>query len=199
MISPTTHDTKTLLTNLNIKSVLIVIVLKENKVRLVSQQNTSAYTIQGPFSWWLSLSSPPKKIILLIQGPFFMVVAVVCLCRLKGFLFMVMKIIKRTSVLLVISSFTLYHPILQPSVRTRRSNGSVDDTTFGGALKCFSDITGTRSAIKKIGTEVIQLLLVHGFQVIVLVYAISVYVSISNCPYKFVLSYVKRSLYSSMQ
>ncbi|PON57395.1 negative regulator of systemic acquired resistance (SNI1) [Trema orientale] len=52
----------------------------------------------------------------------------------------------------------------KPSVRTRRSNGSVDDTTFSGALKCFSDITSTRSAIKKIGTEVIQLLLVHGFQ-----------------------------------
>ncbi|XP_062095837.1 negative regulator of systemic acquired resistance SNI1 [Humulus lupulus] len=52
----------------------------------------------------------------------------------------------------------------KPSVRTRRSNGSVDDTTFSGALKCFSDITGTKSAVKRIGTEVIQLLLVHGFQ-----------------------------------
>ncbi|XP_062110472.1 negative regulator of systemic acquired resistance SNI1-like isoform X2 [Humulus lupulus] len=53
----------------------------------------------------------------------------------------------------------------KPSIRTRRSNGSVDDTTFSGALKCFSDITGTKSAVKRIGTEVIQLLLVHGFQI----------------------------------
>lgn len=84
--------------------------------------------------------------------------------------------IKHTFISLLVSSFTLYYPILQPSVRTRRSNGSVDDTTFSGALKYLSDITGTRSAIKKMGNEVIQLLLVHGFQVIVLVlYATSIY------------------------
>ena len=73
---------------------------------------------------------------------------------------------------LLIFLFTLYHSILQPSVRTCRSNGSVDDTTFSGALKCFSDITGTKSAVKRIGTEVIQLLLVHGFQVIGLALAL---------------------------
>ncbi|KAH7544915.1 hypothetical protein FEM48_Zijuj01G0036500 [Ziziphus jujuba var. spinosa] len=54
--------------------------------------------------------------------------------------------------------------ISKPSVRTRRSNGSADDTTFIGALKCFSNVTSTRSIIKKIGTEEAQLLLVHGFQ-----------------------------------
>lgn len=64
------------------------------------------------------------------------------------------------------TSFTLYYLILQPSVRTRRTNGSADDTTFGGALKFFSNITIARSTTKKIGSEEIQLLLVHGFQVI---------------------------------
>lgn len=56
--------------------------------------------------------------------------------------------------------------ILQPSVRTRRSNGSADDTTFNGALKCFSNISSTRSIIRRIGLVEIQLLLVHGFEVI---------------------------------
>lgn len=58
----------------------------------------------------------------------------------------------------------LWKYIAKPSVRTRRSNGSADDTTFGGTLKCFSNITSTRSTAKKIGAEVTQLLLVHGFQ-----------------------------------
>ncbi|KAF3451400.1 hypothetical protein FNV43_RR07495 [Rhamnella rubrinervis] len=54
--------------------------------------------------------------------------------------------------------------ISKPSVRTRRSNGSADDTTFSGALKCFSNISSTKSIIRKIGIEEIQLLLVHGFE-----------------------------------
>ncbi|GMN43629.1 hypothetical protein TIFTF001_012830 [Ficus carica] len=62
----------------------------------------------------------------------------------------------------------LWKYIAKPSVRTRRSNGSADDTTFGGTLKCFTNITSTRSTTKKIGAEVTQLLLVHGFQVIVI-------------------------------
>ena len=42
-----------------------------------------------------------------------------------------------------------------------------------GALKCFSNITRAESIIKKIGADVVQLLLAHGFQVTVF---ISVYI-----------------------
>lgn len=49
------------------------------------------------------------------------------------------------------------------SVRTRRSNGSTDDSTFGGVLKSFSNGNNTKSIIKKINTEVAQLLLAHAF------------------------------------
>ncbi|XP_041027702.1 negative regulator of systemic acquired resistance SNI1 isoform X2 [Juglans microcarpa x Juglans regia] len=52
----------------------------------------------------------------------------------------------------------------KPPVRTRRSNGSTDDATLSGALKCFSSTTSTKSIIKKIGIEVIQLLLAHAFK-----------------------------------
>ncbi|BBH00945.1 negative regulator of systemic acquired resistance [Prunus dulcis] len=51
-----------------------------------------------------------------------------------------------------------------PSVRTRRSNSPTDNASFSGALKCFSNITSTKSTLKKIRTEVVQLLLAHGFQ-----------------------------------
>ncbi|KAH0985761.1 hypothetical protein GBA52_012938 [Prunus armeniaca] len=34
----------------------------------------------------------------------------------------------------------------KPSVRTRRSNSPTDDASFIGALKCFSNITSTKSA-----------------------------------------------------
>ncbi|KAF8413798.1 hypothetical protein HHK36_001791 [Tetracentron sinense] len=54
--------------------------------------------------------------------------------------------------------------ITKPSVRTRRSNNSSEDATFGGVLKCFSNGTNTKSIIKKISTEVSQLLLAHAFQ-----------------------------------
>jgi len=57
---------------------------------------------------------------------------------------------------------------LQPSVRTRKSSDYIEDATFGGALKCFSNKTGTKSLMKKIGVDVIQFLLAHGFQVLVL-------------------------------
>ncbi|KAG5023415.1 hypothetical protein JHK85_019757 [Glycine max] len=58
----------------------------------------------------------------------------------------------------------LWKYITKPSVRTRKSNGHTEDATFGGALKCFSNITGTKSLIKKIGVDVVQFLLAHGFQ-----------------------------------
>ncbi|CAJ2654265.1 unnamed protein product [Trifolium pratense] len=54
--------------------------------------------------------------------------------------------------------------ITKPSARTRRSNGFTEDTTFDGALKCFSNKTGTKSIIKKNCADVVQLLLAHGFQ-----------------------------------
>lgn len=54
--------------------------------------------------------------------------------------------------------------ISKPSVRTRRSNGPTEDATFGGLLKYFSNITNTKNVIRKIGTEVAQLLLAHAFQ-----------------------------------
>lgn len=58
---------------------------------------------------------------------------------------------------------------LQPSVRTRRTSEPIDDATFDGVLKCFSNINSVKSITKKISIEVAQLLLAHGFQVIVLV------------------------------
>ncbi|KAK9936475.1 hypothetical protein M0R45_013316 [Rubus argutus] len=58
----------------------------------------------------------------------------------------------------------LWKYIGKPSVRTRRSNGPTDDASFSGALKCFSNITSTKSTIKKIRPELVQLLLAHGLQ-----------------------------------
>ncbi|KAB1221997.1 hypothetical protein CJ030_MR2G018489 [Morella rubra] len=52
----------------------------------------------------------------------------------------------------------------KPSVRTRRSNDSTEDATLNGALKCFTNSTYTKSIIKKIGIEVIQVLLAHAFK-----------------------------------
>ncbi|KAI4296853.1 hypothetical protein L6164_036773 [Bauhinia variegata] len=57
----------------------------------------------------------------------------------------------------------LWKYIAKP-VRTRRSNSSTHDATFSGALKCFSNNTSTKSIIKKIGPDTVQLLLAHGFQ-----------------------------------
>jgi len=57
---------------------------------------------------------------------------------------------------------------LQPPLRTRKRNDCIEDATFGGALKCFSNKAGTKSIMKKIGVDVIQFLLAHGFQVLVL-------------------------------
>lgn len=57
----------------------------------------------------------------------------------------------------------------QPSIRTRRSTDFVDDETFNGALKCFSNGTSTKGIVKRIGIKEIQLLLAHGYKVIFLV------------------------------
>ncbi|XLR25942.1 hypothetical protein S83_053842 [Arachis hypogaea] len=49
----------------------------------------------------------------------------------------------------------------KPSVHTRKSNGCPEDATFEVALKCFSNKTGTKSTIKKIGPDVMQFLVGH--------------------------------------
>ncbi|KAJ7968658.1 Negative regulator of systemic acquired resistance (SNI1) [Quillaja saponaria] len=53
--------------------------------------------------------------------------------------------------------------ITKTSVRTRKSNEYCDNATFAGVLKRFSNSTSTKTIIKKIGSEVVQLLLAHGF------------------------------------
>lgn len=58
--------------------------------------------------------------------------------------------------------------IPKTSVRTRRSNEPANDSTFSGVLKCFSNGNSTKSIIKKISTEVTQLLLAHAFQAYIL-------------------------------
>lgn len=63
---------------------------------------------------------------------------------------------------MIVQYFRKY--IAKPSVRTRRSNGSTDDATFGGVLRCFSNGNSTKSITKKISNEVAQLLLAHAFQ-----------------------------------
>ncbi|KAK2642054.1 hypothetical protein Ddye_023817 [Dipteronia dyeriana] len=49
-------------------------------------------------------------------------------------------------------------------VRTRRSNGPIDDATFDGILKYFSNSINLKNFLKKISTEIVQLLLAHAFQ-----------------------------------
>ncbi|CAL0313501.1 unnamed protein product [Lupinus luteus] len=58
----------------------------------------------------------------------------------------------------------LWKYITKPSVRTRKTSGSTYDSTFHGALRCFSNKTGTKGIIKKMGADVVQFLLAHGFQ-----------------------------------
>ncbi|XP_027347429.1 negative regulator of systemic acquired resistance SNI1 [Abrus precatorius] len=58
----------------------------------------------------------------------------------------------------------LWKYITKPSVCTRKSNDHAEDPTFDGALKCFSNKTGAKSLIKKLGADVVQFLLAHGFQ-----------------------------------
>ena len=67
--------------------------------------------------------------------------------------------------LLLKAKFMISYDSMQTSVRTRRSNGSTNDSTFGGVLKCFSNGNNTKSIVKKISTEVAQLLLAQAFQV----------------------------------
>ncbi|XVE51421.1 hypothetical protein DITRI_Ditri02bG0038900 [Diplodiscus trichospermus] len=50
------------------------------------------------------------------------------------------------------------------SVRTRKSKGPDEDSTFIGVLKSFTNSGSARNIIKKIDAEVVQFLLAHGFQ-----------------------------------
>ncbi|KAH7841287.1 hypothetical protein Vadar_027943 [Vaccinium darrowii] len=63
---------------------------------------------------------------------------------------------------IIVQYFQKY--IAKPSVRTRRTSEPIDDATFDGVLKCFSNINSVKSITKKISIEVAQLLLAHGFQ-----------------------------------
>ncbi|XP_059291120.1 negative regulator of systemic acquired resistance SNI1 [Lycium ferocissimum] len=62
---------------------------------------------------------------------------------------------------MIMQYFQKYTP--KSSVRTRRLNSQVNDSTFEGILKCFSNSSSTKSIIKKVGTDVAQLLLGHAF------------------------------------
>ncbi|KAL5774357.1 hypothetical protein ACOSP7_011914 [Xanthoceras sorbifolium] len=63
---------------------------------------------------------------------------------------------------IIVQYFSKY--ITKPSVRTRRSNGPKDEATFDGILKYFSNSINLRNFVKKMSTEIVQLLLAHAFQ-----------------------------------
>ncbi|XP_076927190.1 negative regulator of systemic acquired resistance SNI1-like isoform X2 [Bidens hawaiensis] len=68
---------------------------------------------------------------------------------------------------MIIQYFKKYIP--KTNVRTRRSNGgSTNDSTFGGILNSFSNENITKNILKKISSEVAQLLLAHAFQAYIL-------------------------------
>ncbi|THG09188.1 hypothetical protein TEA_016711 [Camellia sinensis var. sinensis] len=63
---------------------------------------------------------------------------------------------------LIIQYFQKY--IAKPSTRTRQSSDPMDDATYDGILKSFSNSNCAKNIIKKISAEVAQLLLAHAFQ-----------------------------------
>ncbi|KAG8385484.1 hypothetical protein BUALT_Bualt03G0050100 [Buddleja alternifolia] len=63
---------------------------------------------------------------------------------------------------IIIQYFQKYIP--KSSVQTRRSSATVNIENFDGVLKCLSNRNSTKSIIKKISTEVVQLLLAYAFQ-----------------------------------
>lgn len=52
----------------------------------------------------------------------------------------------------------------KPSTRNRRSNDFLDDAKITGFFKCFANNTSTKSIVKKVGAEEIQVLLAHALQ-----------------------------------
>ncbi|KAI8000485.1 Negative regulator of systemic acquired resistance SNI1 [Camellia lanceoleosa] len=63
---------------------------------------------------------------------------------------------------LIVQYFQKY--IAKPSIRTRQSSDPIDDATYDGILKSFSNSNCAKNIIKKISAEVAQLLLAHAFQ-----------------------------------
>ncbi|KAL6567371.1 isoform X1 [Orobanche gracilis] len=57
-----------------------------------------------------------------------------------------------------------FQKYITKTVQTRRSIGTINTENFDGVLKCLSNSNSTRSIIKKISTEVVQLLLAYAFQ-----------------------------------
>lgn len=52
----------------------------------------------------------------------------------------------------------------KPSICTRRSNSTVEDPTLDSILSCFSTDTSTKGIIKKINSDIAQMLLAYAFQ-----------------------------------
>ncbi|KAL9146283.1 hypothetical protein ABFS82_13G100500 [Erythranthe guttata] len=63
---------------------------------------------------------------------------------------------------IIVQYFQKYIP--KYSVQTRRSSGAVKTENFDGVLKCLSNSNITKSIVKKISSEVVQLLLAYAFQ-----------------------------------
>ncbi|XP_072960182.1 negative regulator of systemic acquired resistance SNI1 isoform X2 [Typha angustifolia] len=63
---------------------------------------------------------------------------------------------------IILQYFSKY--CLKHSVRTRRSNDAPKDLTLEGVLNYFSSTMSTKSILKKITSEVVQVLLAHAFQ-----------------------------------
>lgn len=55
--------------------------------------------------------------------------------------------------------------MLQASVQTRRSREVINTENFDGILKCLSNRNSAKNVIKKISSEVVQLLLAYALQV----------------------------------
>ncbi|XP_031278111.1 negative regulator of systemic acquired resistance SNI1-like [Pistacia vera] len=64
----------------------------------------------------------------------------------------------------IVVQYFLKYTTTKPSVCTRRSNSPKDDATFKGVLNCFSNSISTKNIMKKISTDIVQLLLAHAFQ-----------------------------------
>lgn len=69
---------------------------------------------------------------------------------------------------IIVKYFSKY--IVKPSARTKKSNASIEDAALDGVLMRLSNKTSTKSIIKKIGSDVAQILLAHAFQAYVSLY-----------------------------
>ena len=68
--------------------------------------------------------------------------------------------------LVTIKLYMLFLPSSsQGAVRTRRSDSSQQDLKLGSVLSFFLTTTSAKAIVKKMGTEVAQLLLAHAYQV----------------------------------